>query len=209
MNHDQGTSPPRDGSACHEVLRSLRKLNRAMDLHSRRLVQKYGLTGPQLLILQELASLGEVSSGELAESISLSGATVTGILDRLEKRGLVARRRSEEDKRRVLVRTTSRCERMLEPAPPLLQESFVRQYENLQPWEQAMILSSLQRLVTMMEAAPLETAHMLEEEPVLGESSGRGRETDAPVSGPPFQEEPDDLARMPRERGGRRVRDLR
>lgn len=144
-----------------KVLIALRRIIRAVDLHSHSLSQRYGLTGPQLVILRELLRRGEISGSELAGAVSLSLATVTGILTRLEARGLVSRRRSESDKRRVLVRTTPAAERLLEAAPPPLQESFARQFERLKDWEQSLILSSLQRLVTMMEARELDASPFL------------------------------------------------
>ena len=99
-------TPLDQGGLTRDVLVALRRIMRAIDLHSHQLIQKHGLSGPQLVILQELSNLGEVPIGTLAVAVSLSQATVTGIMDRLEQRGLVARRRDEEDKRRVLVSVT-------------------------------------------------------------------------------------------------------
>lgn len=144
-----------------KVLVALRRIMRAVDLHSRALLQRYGLSGPQLIILRELARLGEVSGSELAKAVSLSLATVTGILTRLEIRGLVSRRRSSADKRRVMVQATPEARRILQSAPPPLQESFARQFGKLQDWEQTVILSSLQRVVAMMEARELDASPIL------------------------------------------------
>jgi DNA-binding MarR family transcriptional regulator len=146
---------------CHEVLVSIRQVIQAIDLHSRYLLRNYGLSGPQLVILQELSKQGEASIGELAKAISLGQATVTGILTRLEMRGLVTRRRCPKDKRRVLITVTEACERLLQFAPPPIQETFMEQFSRLLDWEQTMILSSLQRLVSMMDADRLETAPIL------------------------------------------------
>lgn len=145
----------------HQVLISLRRIIRAIDLHSRYLAQRYGLTGPQLVVLQHLSELGEISGSDLAKSVSLSHATVTGILGRLENRGLIARRRSRSDRRRILVRATERGRGLLQTAPPLLQEAFTEQFQKLADWEQTQILSSLQRLVSMMEAQELEASPIL------------------------------------------------
>lgn len=138
-----------------QVLITLRRIIRAIDLHSRRLVNDCGLTGPQLLLLKEIAHLEEVSVGGIAKQISLSNATVTDILDRLEKRGLVQRTRSASDKRRVLVKVTEEGMRTLLQAPPLLQEHFNQEYQKLEEWEQTLIVSSLQRIASMMEAKPV------------------------------------------------------
>lgn len=88
-------------SRCDEVLVALRRVIRAVDLHSRQLVRSHGLTAPQALILKEIVSFGEIAVGEVAQRVSLSQATVTDILNRLEKRALVTRERSSADRRRV------------------------------------------------------------------------------------------------------------
>lgn len=144
-----------------EVLIALRRIMRAVDLHSRSLTQRYGLTGPQLVILRELSQLGESSGSELARSVSLSLPTVTGILTRLENRGLVTRRRSEIDKRRIMVRPTAKADELLATAPPPLQESFAAQFEKLEDWEKSQLLASLQRVVSMMEARELDASPIL------------------------------------------------
>jgi len=150
------------------VLISLRQIIRAIDLHSKQLVKQFGLTGPQLVVLQEIARADEITPSQLAKAISLSQATVTGILERLEKRDLIARRRSNSDRRRIWVSSTPAGDQLLEAAPPLMQESFVEQFDRLQNWEQHMILSSLQRLVAMMDAKQIEAAPMLASGPLEG-----------------------------------------
>ena len=144
-----------------DVLVALRRIIRAIDLHSRALAQRFGLTGPQLVILEELARRGATPIGAVADAISLSVATVTGILSRLEARGLVERRRDDQDRRKVFVSVTPAGAELLEEAPPALQESFMAAFERLQDWEQTLILSSLQRVVAMMEATALEATPML------------------------------------------------
>lgn len=144
-----------------EVLISLRRIIRAIDLHSRSLIQRFGLTGPQLIILEELEERGECSISELAKAISLSMATVTGILSRLESRDLIERRRDEQDRRKVLVTTTSACKEVLSRAPTPLQESFISEFDKLHDWEQTLMVSSLQRIVTMMEATTIDATPML------------------------------------------------
>jgi DNA-binding MarR family transcriptional regulator len=145
-----------------QVLMSLRQIIRAVDLHSRKLVHDHGLTGPQLLVLRTLDRMGVVPVGTLAKEIILSHATVTGVLDRLEKRVLVRRTRSDLDKRKVLVGVTEAGLVILESAPSLLQEDFVERLSKLKPWEQTLILSSVQRIASMMQADELEVEGTLE-----------------------------------------------
>ena len=145
----------------NQVLIALRRIIRSIDMHSRSLVKYYGLTGPQLIILQEISKNEEITPSRLASAISLSQATVSGILERLEKRDLVTRRRSDSDRRKVLVRTTAKATQMLDSGPPIMQISFVDAFKNLQDWEQTMILSSLQHLVNLMNAEALDAAPIL------------------------------------------------
>jgi DNA-binding MarR family transcriptional regulator len=153
MNHPERNGKPAPESAITtEVLAALRRIIRAIDLHSRELVQRYGLTGPQLVVLKELLSRSPRSVSELAKAVNLSQATVTGILDRLEKKSMIERLRSEVDRRKVFVSPTSSAEEALSGAPPLLQEHFTSAFDKLPDWQQHQILSSLQRIVALMEA---------------------------------------------------------
>ena len=165
---------PVHSSISDDVLISLRKLIRAVDLHSRYLSKHFGLTGPQLLILRELSQAKEMSLGEMAASVSLSQATVTGITDRLEKRHLITKIKSEIDRRRVVIQPTDACRMLLAQAPPPIQESFLNQFDKLKDWEQSMILSSLQRLVQMVDAKDINAEPVLAAGPigVMPENTG-------------------------------------
>lgn len=145
-----------------EVLVSLRRVIRATDLHSKYLAKTTGLTAPQILLLQTIRDKGQVTIGELANEISLSQATVTTILDRLEKRELVYRERSEQDKRKVHAHLTEAGTETLKDAPTPLQEHFVRQFGDLQTWEQTMIIASLQRVAFMMDAQHIDASPVLD-----------------------------------------------
>lgn len=145
-----------------EVLVSLRRVIRATDLHSKYLSKTTGLTAPQILLLQAIRTRGQVTIGELANEVSLSQATVTTILDRLEKRGLVYRERSEIDKRKVHAFLTEAATDVLKGAPMPLQEHFARRFSDLHDWEQTMIISSLQRVAQMMDAQHIDASPVLD-----------------------------------------------
>jgi len=153
---------------CKEVLLSLRKIMQAIDLHSKNLTKKYGLTGPQLVVLQEISNHDGISVTELGRSISLSQGTVTDILSRLEKKGFITKKRSDRDKRRVDIHPTENCHQILEQAPPPLQETFLEEFTNLENWEQLMILSSLKRIVDMMSAKKINASPILASGPICG-----------------------------------------
>jgi len=136
------------------VLSALRQIVHAIDQHSRELERRHGLTIPQILVLRELYDHPGIPVGKLARRVSLSHATVTGILDRLVRRGLVERLKCDEDKRQILPRPTQAAAEVLAQAPDPLHERFIEQYARLQDWEQNLILSSLQRVASMMMDRP-------------------------------------------------------
>jgi len=144
-----------------DVLVALRRIVRSIDLHSKKLVQSHHLTIPQVVLLREIQRHKRLPLGDLAKLASLSNATVTGIIDRLESRNLVQRVRSKTDRRQVFVEITGEGLKAVRTMPPLLQESFVRQVQGLQKWEQAQILSSLQRVASIMNADKIEAEPIL------------------------------------------------
>ncbi len=148
------------------VLIALRKIIQAIDLNSKSLVKRVGLTGPQLVILHYISSVKRISVGEVAKNVSLSQGTVTGILERMEKRELIVRQRSIHDKRRVMVQITESGKQLLATAPPVMQERFLGKFNHLPLWEQTMILSALQHLVIMMDAKAIDAAPFLSATPI-------------------------------------------
>jgi DNA-binding MarR family transcriptional regulator len=143
------------------ILRSMRKITRAIDLHSRKLAANHKLTTPQLICLRQLMQHGPLLPSLLAREISLSQATVTGIIDRLEKRGLVQRRRDQPDRRQVRIHLTEEGQKLIKDAPLPLQERFARSLEKLLLEEQLVIQNVLDRIVVMMEAEDVDAAPVI------------------------------------------------
>ncbi len=144
-----------------QVLISLRRIIRATDLHSRRLGKQTGLTTPQLVIIQAIRNLEDPTVSDIAKAVSLSLATVTTILNRLESNDLVHRQRSEVDRRRVIVTLTEAGRELGNKAPKPLQDSFVHRFNKLETWEQFQIVTALERIASMMDAEQLDAAPML------------------------------------------------
>lgn len=169
VNQNEADGPDRSGivNNYEQVLVALRRVIRATDLHSKRLSKHAGLTGPQLLIMRSIRDLGEVTIGTIAEKVSLSQATVTTILDRLEHRKLVYRVRSTQDKRKVHAHLTDDGADILARAPQPLQEDFIKKFQSLHEWEQTMIIASLQRVANMMDADDIDASPVLDVGPVL------------------------------------------
>jgi DNA-binding MarR family transcriptional regulator len=167
----------------NEIVAAIRRIMRAVDLHSRRLVEEHGLTGPQLAVLQEADRLGPVTAGALARAVHLSQPTVSGILDRLNKRGLVDRRRGDRDRRSVIVTVTTLGQAALSTTPSLLQDSFRSELAKLEDWERSMIFATLQRIATMMDAEAISASPVLVTGP-FGDGTG-----DLPLDASPSQSE--------------------
>ena len=144
-----------------QVIAALRRITRAIDLHSRGLMQQIGLTAPQLAALQAIARLQPMTGGALAKSIHLSQATLTGILTRLESRNLVSRARDNSDRRTVVIELTADGRAVLEGAPSLLQDRFRRELLRLHEWERTQMLATLQRIASMMDAEEIDAASVL------------------------------------------------
>lgn len=134
-----------------EILINLRQISRAMSIYSKSLDKHYGLTSPQLLILHELFQSDQIAIGEIARKISLSQATVTDIIDRLEIKGLVTRTKNSLDRRQVLIKITSNGKNIINKKPSLLQKEFLLEFDKLQKWEQHLLLSSVERIASMMK----------------------------------------------------------
>jgi DNA-binding MarR family transcriptional regulator len=145
-----------------QVLRSLRRIIRAVDLYSKQLKSRHQLTAPQLLCLLAVAEESQLTTSGIAHKVFLSASTVVGIVDRLEKKKLVKRIRDTKDRRVVNVVITNEGKKVSEDAPSPLQENLANALANLPELEQATIALSLRRIVDLMEAEHLEAAPILE-----------------------------------------------
>ncbi len=154
------------GNYEENILLSVRRIMRAIDMHSSYLARQYGLTSPQLICLKKLAEKNEMTPGGLAKEVHLSHATVTGIINRLEKKELVRRTRSTQDGRSYLIRLTDSGYSMIKSSPSMLHEHFIQELCKLAEWEKTMILSSLQRITSILDVESIDAAPVLTTGPV-------------------------------------------
>ena len=145
-----------------EVLIALRRIVRAIDQHSSRLGKEFGLTTPQLLVLQTVANTKEQPIRAISAEVNLSQATVTSIVDRLERRGLLERQRSGADRRKVFLVITDTGKELLTKAPKPLQENFLHSFERLREWEQHQLVFVLKQVAEMMGARHIDAAPLLD-----------------------------------------------
>lgn len=158
---DEGTGP-RQELINFRILKSLRQIMQAVDLHSRHLTQVYSITGPQLVCLLAIAEDGPVTLSELAQTIFLSPSTVVGIVDRLEREGFVKRERGTADRRVVFIEVTARGKRFVKKAPSPIQEQLEGRLRELPSEEQLQIADSLEKVAELMGAERIDAAPLLQ-----------------------------------------------
>lgn len=146
-----------------ESLIALRRILRATTLFERDLAQAAGLTPAQLRILQILHGQpgGSQTPKALALQMGIAQATITALVDKLVARGLVTRQRSETDRRQTNVVITTEGHAAVQEAPDALQQRFVRAFERMQDWEQAQLVSSLERVAAMLDAEDIDASPVL------------------------------------------------
>lgn len=141
---------------------ALRRIMRAAEMRGRSLAQASGLTTVQLLALQAVAARGEATPKDIAADVNVSQATVSSLLDRLEAKSVIERRKSERDRRQTIVTLTKTGEAALRSAPDALQDEYVRRFGELKIWEQAMIVAALERVSTLLDADEIEASPVLD-----------------------------------------------
>ena len=144
------------------ALVALRRILRVTELNSRKLAHESELTTSQLLVMQHVSQQGTALPSEVAKSVALKQATVTVVVNKLEDAGLVTRRRDTDDRRRVWIELTDAGVAALENSPDLLQHRFVQGFENLEDWEQSMIIAALERVSTLLDAEQVDAAPVLD-----------------------------------------------
>jgi MarR family transcriptional regulator, organic hydroperoxide resistance regulator len=156
------------------ILRSLRKIMRAVDIHSRRLNVDYKITAPQMICLVALEQAGPTPLSALAKLVNLAPSTITGILDRLEQKHLVQRIRSEYDRRKILLHLTPQGEQIIKDAPILLQDKLSQSVSRLPQNEQASIAQSLEKLIHIMELDHLDASPNLIQGTLIADENLKG-----------------------------------
>tara|TARA_B110000091_G_scaffold90805_1_gene99441 strand:- start:1896 stop:2366 length:471 start_codon:yes stop_codon:yes gene_type:complete len=144
-----------------ELFIALRRITRAIDLHSKKLQRETGLTTSQLLVLEAVVKLDTSTPSNIAKEVQLSQATVTNLVDRMERNKLVLRQKSIADKRVVEVQLTEKGRGMVELAPEPLQAGFLREYRKLERWEQHQLIGSIQRIAVLMDAEDIDASPIL------------------------------------------------
>lgn len=147
---------PIEKDSAAKVMKSIRRIVRANDMRSKKVARETGLTIPQIVILQAVAALGEVTTAALSRRADLSPATTVTILDKLERRGLVTRRRSITDRRIVHTALTREGSHVLTEAPPLFNKEFRKGFAKLSAAEQGKIVEAFGAVADLLDSNQLD-----------------------------------------------------
>ncbi len=90
-----------------DFLRALWALDHALQSASKRMETSLGVTGPQRFVIRMIGRFPGISAGEVSSLLHVHPSTLTGVLKRLERRGLVVRRSDPADARRALLELTA------------------------------------------------------------------------------------------------------
>jgi len=141
---------------------ALRRILRATDLFGRELKKLSGVSAAQFRVLQIVGERGNATATEISSQMRVSQATITAVVDKLVRDGMVQREKSERDRRQINIQLTERGKRTLIEAPDPLQQRFVRKFESMEDWEQAMMVSCLERVAAMLDADDIDASPVLD-----------------------------------------------
>lgn len=155
-----------------EVLITIRKIVRSINLESKKIQKEYGVSIPQVLCLSYLNASPNFQStqGEIRHFLNLNSSTTSGIIDRLETKGFLVRLPKQGDKRVVNIALTSKGANLLKNVPPLLHEQLSEKLQLLPEAKLAQMQESLQILIALLDIGGIEASPMITNEEPIDES---------------------------------------
>lgn len=136
-----------------EFLGLIWAVDHALQTLSKRMHGRIGVTGPQRLLLRIVARFPGLPAGEIAAVMRLDRSTVSGILKRLERRGLVQRRKDARDGRRALIVVTADGRQLAEEYEGTIEGVVEQVLAGLTAAQMTTVRSALRRLATAFEEA--------------------------------------------------------
>ena len=142
---------PGNEDVIKDIVKSIRRLVRAEYLDSQKMSKQYGLTGPQSLVLRLLIKKGALSSADLSRRMYVSPSNITGIIDRLEKKGLVERTRKQGDRRVALITLTKSGQKLGKILPDPIEKKFINQLADLEPKHLQVVAMTMNQILRLTE----------------------------------------------------------
>ncbi|MES1256555.1 MAG: MarR family transcriptional regulator [Acidobacteriota bacterium] len=136
-----------------ELLRLLWGIEHGLQRASKRMSADLGITGPQRLVLRIVSRSPGISAGDVAHLVQLDPSTLTGILQRLVRKGLLRRERHPEDSRRVRLRTQPKARPFLRPSAGLVESAVAGVLADARPAELRHARAVLYRIAAALEGS--------------------------------------------------------
>ncbi len=148
------------------ILIKVRRIVRSIHLESKKVQKDFGVSIPQILCLEYLKSSPNYMATQrsIRDHLNLNSSTVTGIIDRLEKKSLLARLPKSGDKRVTNISLTSAGDDLLRKTPDLLQQRLAAKLKRLSEDELMKMSASLQLLINMLEIKEGDEAPLISSE---------------------------------------------
>jgi DNA-binding MarR family transcriptional regulator len=149
-----------------DILIKLRKIVRSVNLESKRVEKEQGVSIPQLLCLQFLAEQEDyrTNAAKLKTFLNLNASTISGILKRLEKKGLVAKLPKASDKRVTLISLTASGMELIKSAPITFQQKLSKKLQALPPEKLQTIIDGIDILTKIMEVDEIDASPIITSE---------------------------------------------
>lgn len=146
-----------------DILIKLRKIIRSINLESKKIEKQLGISIPQLLVLQFLSEQEDyrAPASRIKAHINLNASTVSGIIKRLEIKGLVARSPKPDDRRASYVTLTAKAAELLKQSPVTLQEKMSERLRQLDDKQIEALDSNIDLLISIMDAGSIDAAPLI------------------------------------------------
>jgi len=145
---------PSDHTA--KIILSIRRLIQANELYTKELNKKYQVSSAQLNCILTLYEYGPLPLSKIASHIMVKSSTVTGVVDRLEKKGLAERMRNSLDRRVITIQLTESGKKLAQNAPPPIQQKIIDGLKQTEKTKIEQIVTSLNMLTSMLDVQDLE-----------------------------------------------------
>jgi DNA-binding MarR family transcriptional regulator len=110
-------------------------------------LERLTLTPPQFYVLATIGYAGGMPFSEIGEKMMVTVSNLTGIVDRLEDKGLVNRERDGHDRRIVRVRLTDKGSKLYKSTIPVFEKCIAQFFAPLDKSQQKELSSLLRRLI--------------------------------------------------------------
>lgn len=155
-----------------DILIQIRQIVRSVNLESKRIEKEYGISIPQLLCLSFLNEKPSFqgSQKEIKDFLRLNASTVSGIITRLENKGLVARLPRRDDKRVGLIVITAKGVDLLEKTPELLHQQLSSKLKKLSSEQLEKLQVSFETIIDFLNIDKVDAAPIITADPKIPKS---------------------------------------